>query len=153
MAMVAQKYRPRYRVFASFIKNNLGLIFCNHAHDVKRDTENVQCIILVRGEFRTFREVIDEASQQIRLYRYTHHQQDSISVAATWCDSHKRRSSVNVGGQDIFAGKCMYEKLTRSPAKARGGRPYETGSRNMAATPKMNFLTLVSYSLLQTLFR
>jgi len=27
------------------------------------------------------------------------------------------------------------------------------GSRNMAATPKMNFLTLVSYSLLQTFFR
>jgi len=34
-----------------------------------------------------------------------------------------------------------------------GGRSSETGSRNMAATQKMNFLTLVSYSLLQTLFR
>ena len=33
-----------------------------------------------------------------------------------------------------------------------GGRSGETGSRNMAATEKMNFLTLVSYSLLQTLF-
>ena len=32
-----------------------------------------------------------------------------------------------------------------------GGRRSETGSRNMAATQKMNFLTLVSYSLLQTL--
>jgi len=41
---------------------------------------------------------------------------------------------------------------TRNPAKASGGRPYETGSRNMAATKKMYFLTLVSYSLLQTLF-
>jgi len=41
---------------------------------------------------------------------------------------------------------------TRNPAKTSGGRPYETGSRNMAATKKMNFLTLVSYSLLQTLF-
>jgi len=30
------------------------------------------------------------------------------------------------------------------------GRRGETGSRNMAATPKINFLTLVSYSLLQT---
>jgi len=43
--------------------------------------------------------------------------------------------------------------ITRSPAKARGGRPYETGSRNMVATQKINFLTPVSYSLLQTLFR
>jgi len=34
-----------------------------------------------------------------------------------------------------------------------GGRSGETGSRNMAVTQKMNFLTLVSYSLLQTLFR
>ena len=33
-----------------------------------------------------------------------------------------------------------------------GGRSAETGSRNMAATQKMNFLTLVSYSLLHTLF-
>jgi len=33
-----------------------------------------------------------------------------------------------------------------------GGRSGETVSRNMAATKKMNFLTLVSYSLLQTLF-
>ena len=31
-----------------------------------------------------------------------------------------------------------------------GGRRGETGSRNMTATPKINFLTLVSYSLLQT---
>ena len=47
-----------------------------------------------------------------------------------------------------------FEKvITRSPAKARGGRPYETGSRNMAATQKINFLTPVSYSLFQTLFR
>jgi len=28
----------------------------------------------------------------------------------------------------------------------------ETGSRNMAATQKINFLTLVSYSLLQAVF-
>jgi len=49
---------------------------------------------------------------------------------------------------------------TSSPAKARFGRPYgkngrlgETGSKNMAATQKINFLTPVSYSLLQTLFR
>ena len=41
---------------------------------------------------------------------------------------------------------------TRNPAKASGVRPYETGSRNMAATKKMNFLTLDSYSLFQTLF-
>ena len=47
--------------------------------------------------------------------------------------------------------KCLLFH-TRNPAKASGGRPYETGSRNMAATKKMNFLTLVSYSLLQTLF-
>ena len=33
-----------------------------------------------------------------------------------------------------------------------GGRRGETGSRNMAATPKINFLALVSYSLLQTVF-
>ena len=56
------------------------------------------------------------------------------------------------------------ENKTSSPAKARFGRPYgkngrlgkyigETGSRNMAATQKINFLTPVSYSLLQTLFR
>ena len=32
------------------------------------------------------------------------------------------------------------------------GRSGETGSRNMAATHKINFLTLVSYSLLQTVF-
>jgi len=43
--------------------------------------------------------------------------------------------------------------LTRNPAKASGGRPYETGSRNMAATQKINVWTPVSYSLLQTLFR
>jgi len=58
---------------------------------------------------------------------------------------------------------CIKDK-TSSPAKARFGRPYgkngllggyigETGSRNMAATQKINFLTPVSYSLLQTLFR
>jgi len=34
-----------------------------------------------------------------------------------------------------------------------GGRRAEIGSRNMAATQKINFLTLVSYSLLQTVFR
>jgi len=45
------------------------------------------------------------------------------------------------------------ERQTRNPAKASGGRPYETGSRNMAATQKINFLTPVSYSLHQTLFR
>jgi len=33
-----------------------------------------------------------------------------------------------------------------------GGRRGETGSRNMAATQKINFLTLVSYSLFQTVF-
>ena len=55
-------------------------------------------------------------------------------------------------------------RQTRIPAKARFGRPYgknghlgghigETRSRNTVATQKMNFLTLVSYSLLQTLFR
>ena len=33
-----------------------------------------------------------------------------------------------------------------------GNRTGETGSRNMAATKKVNFLTLVSYSLLQTDF-
>jgi len=43
-------------------------------------------------------------------------------------------------------------KATRNPAKASGGRPYETGSRNMAAIQKINFLTQVSYSLLQTVF-
>jgi len=62
---------------------------------------------------------------------------------------------------------CLYVSshiLTRSPAKARFGRPYgkngrfgghigETGSSNTAATQKINFLTPVSYSLLQTLFR
>jgi len=32
------------------------------------------------------------------------------------------------------------------------GRRGETGSRNMAATQKINFLTLVSYLLLQTVF-
>jgi len=32
------------------------------------------------------------------------------------------------------------------------GRRGETGSRNMVATPKINFLTLISYSLLQTVF-
>ena len=32
------------------------------------------------------------------------------------------------------------------------GRRGETGSRNMAATQKINFLTLVSYSLLKTVF-
>jgi len=42
---------------------------------------------------------------------------------------------------------------TRNPAKASGGRPYETRSRNMAATQKNQLLTPVSYSLLQTLFR
>jgi len=36
--------------------------------------------------------------------------------------------------------------------RRRGGRSGETGSINMAATPKMNSLTLVSYSLLQPLF-
>ena len=52
---------------------------------------------------------------------------------------------------------------TRIPAKARFGRPYgkngrlgghigEAGSRNTAATQKINSLTLVSYSLLQTVF-
>jgi len=29
-----------------------------------------------------------------------------------------------------------YVEETRNPAKASGGRPYETGSRNMAATKK-----------------
>ena len=54
--------------------------------------------------------------------------------------------------------------ITRSPPKARFGRPYgknsrlgghigETGSRNTAATQKINSLTLLSYSLLQTVFR
>jgi len=33
-----------------------------------------------------------------------------------------------------------------------GGRRDETGSINMVATQKINFLTLVSYSLLQTVF-
>jgi len=33
-----------------------------------------------------------------------------------------------------------------------GGHSGETGSRNRAATKKINFLTLVSYSLLQTVF-
>ena len=56
------------------------------------------------------------------------------------------------------------KKTTSIPAKARFGRPYgkngrlgghigETGSRNTAATQKINSLTLVSYSLLQTVFR
>jgi len=54
--------------------------------------------------------------------------------------------------------------ITGSTAKARFGRPYgkngrlgghigETGGRNTAATQKINSLTLVSYSLLQTVFR
>ena len=43
--------------------------------------------------------------------------------------------------------------VTRNPAKASGGRPYETRSRNMVATQKINFLTPVSYSLLQTVFQ
>ena len=30
---------------------------------------------------------------------------------------HKRRSSVNFGGQDIFARICMYEKLIKCAAK------------------------------------
>jgi len=34
-----------------------------------------------------------------------------------------------------------------------GGRSGDTGSRNMAATPEINFFTLVSYSLLQRVFR
>ena len=33
------------------------------------------------------------------------------------------------------------------------GRSGETGSRNIPTTQKMNFLALVSYSLLQTVFR
>jgi len=39
-------------------------------------------------------------------------------------------------------------------AKGKNGRlgRGETGSRNMAVTPKINFLTLVSYSLIQTVF-
>ena len=67
----------------------------------------------------------------------------------------------------LSAVRTIYAALslgTSSPAKARFGRPYgkngrlggyigETGSRNMAATQKINFLTPVSYSLLQTLFR
>jgi len=61
-------------------------------------------------------------------------------------------------------GTGMLPAETRSPAKARFGRPYgknghlgghigETGSRNTAATQKINSLTLVSYSLLQTVLR
>ena len=56
------------------------------------------------------------------------------------------------------------EKFTyKKPSKARFGRPYgknsrlgghigETGSRNTAVTQKINSLTLVLYSLLQTVF-
>jgi len=62
------------------------------------------------------------------------------------------------------SAKTKEQISTRSPAKARFGQPYgkngrlrghigETGSRNMAATQKINSLTLVSYSLLQTVFR
>jgi len=63
-----------------------------------------------------------------------------------------------------IAAKWYVFAKTRSLAKARFGRPYgknghlgghigETGSRNTAATQKINSLTLVSYSLLQTVFR
>ena len=66
----------------------------------------------------------------------------------------------------IFPDVCtvFLEQTTRIPAKARFGRPYgkngrlgghigETGSRKMVATQKINSLTLVSYSLPQTVFR
>jgi len=64
----------------------------------------------------------------------------------------------------VTAAIKLYRYKTRSPAKARFGRPYgkngrlgghigETGSWDTAATQKINSLTLVSYSLLQTVFR
>ena len=62
----------------------------------------------------------------------------------------------------LYYQGCYFPE-TRIPAKARFGWPYgkngrlgghigETGSRNTAATQKINSLTLVSYSLLQTVF-
>ena len=67
----------------------------------------------------------------------------------------------------IYLSHCYsiaWDRLYKKPSKARFGRPYgkngrlgghigETGSRNTAATQKINSLTLVSYLLLQTLFR
>jgi len=67
-------------------------------------------------------------------------------------ESHKQKYMQVLRGY-FFQSHCMLTGLTlsgsvycianagqtRSPAKARGGRPYETGSRNMAATQKSTF--------------
>ena len=47
---------------------------------------------------------------------------------------------------------CLAVRAKKGENGRLGGRSGETGSRNMAATQKINFLTLVSYSLLQTVF-
>ena len=57
-------------------------------------------------------------------------------------------------GTDCWAIRAKIRQKRPSQGKngRLGGCSSETGSRNMAATQKMNSLTLVSYSLLQTLF-
>ena len=47
---------------------------------------------------------------------------------------------------------CSAVRAKKGKNGRLGGRSGKTGSRNMAANPKMNSLTLVSYSVLQTLF-
>ena len=82
----------------------------------------------------------------------THLHHDMKRIPTTTTCQHTRYSNMLLN--------CLL-LVTRSPAKARLGRPYgkngrlhghigETGSRNTAATQKINSLTLVSYSLLQT---
>ena len=58
----------------------------------------------------------------------------------------------HLGKRKNLMFNIVRQMANKKPSKASGGRPYEIGSRNMAATKRMNFLTLVSYSLLQTLF-
>jgi len=53
----------------------------------------------------------------------------------------------------FFARTYRFATIHKARNGRLGGHRAETGSRNMAATQKMNFFTLVSYSLLQTLFR
>jgi len=77
------------------------------------------------------------------------HADDVVVIAETKDDLIK---GYNEWKDNMENRRMRVNMNTRNPAKASGGRPYETGSRNMAATKKMNFLTLVSYSLLQTLF-
>jgi len=56
--------------------------------------------------------------------------------------------------QTVFLlGRTVSPQYIRQKNGRLGGRSGETGSRNMAATQKINFLALVSFSLLQTVFR